>query len=170
MTTTSYSGNTVVSTDQALHSWTHYTDSLGRLTAVLEPRPDGSSGSLETDYVYDALNNLKTVKQLGISGTDVPRITRKFNYDSLNRLTSSMNGETGQINYYYQTAGSLCAADVNSICSRIDARGITTTYSYDILSRLTKESYSDGVTHNALFGYDGKMPDGTAAYGSQYAI
>nr|WP_246302146.1 RHS repeat-associated core domain-containing protein [Granulicella arctica] len=141
----SYAGNVTTSIDEAGHSWKRTSDALGRLISVIEPT--GAS----TNYVYDALNNLHTVSQTGVSG-DTAR-TRSFVYDSLSRLTSSTNPETGTIGYGYDANGNLT--------SKTDARGITTTYGYDALNRLTYKHYSDG-TLPAAFGYDGKDESGGA--------
>jgi len=98
---------------------------------------------------YDALNNLTSVSQ----GSLTPRT---FNYDSLSRLTSATNPESGQICYGIVSAG-VCQAngyDANgNLVTKTDARGITTTYSYDALNRLTGKTYSDG-TPAATFNYD----------------
>ena len=81
-------------------------------------------------------------------------------YDSLSRLTSSTNPETGTIHYSYSLpTGGFCAGDVNLPCSKTDARGVVTSYSYDALSRLTRKTYSDG-THPVAFGYDGTDESG----------
>src|SRR5690348_3040221 len=57
-----------------------------------------SSGSpLETDYQYDALGNLVQVDQWGGPyGNSGGNRQRTFIYDSLSRLVSSANPETGQ--------------------------------------------------------------------------
>jgi RHS repeat-associated protein len=49
-----------------------------------------------------------------------------------------------------------------NVTSRKDARGITTTYAYDPLNRLTSKSYSDGTTPTARYGYDGNPLSGCA--------
>ncbi len=102
-----YTGNTVDFYDEDQDHWQRTSDALGRLTKVLENDPAGSGTlSLETDYGYDALNNLTSVNQLGGSG-DTSR-TRGFVYDSLSRLTSANNPESGAVNYtYVNTGGSL---------------------------------------------------------------
>ncbi len=102
-----YTGNTVDFYDEDQDHWQRTSDALGRLTKVLENDPAGSGTlSLETDYGYDALNNLTSVNQLGGSG-DTSR-TRGFGYDSLSRLTSANNPESGAVNYtYVNTGGSL---------------------------------------------------------------
>ncbi|WP_213804948.1 RHS repeat-associated core domain-containing protein [Granulicella sp. dw_53] len=147
----SYSGNLTTFRDEAGHSWSRTSDALGRLTNVVEPT--GAS----TGYVYDALNNLVTVNQLGVPG-ETPR-TRSFVYDSLSRLTSAANPETGTIGYGYDANGNMT--------SKSDARGVTVNYVYDALNRLTTKS-SAGVSgipgFNYLYGYDtvggGANPNG----------
>jgi RHS repeat-associated protein len=135
-----YSGNITTFTDEALNSWVQTSDGLGRLQSVGEPN------LAATGYTYDALNNLRTVTQNGLSG-EAPRTQRNFVYDSLSRLTSSSNPETGTIGYGY---------DANSnLTSKTDARGISSSYLYDALNRIIQKNYSDG-TLSAYFGYDGQ--------------
>jgi YD repeat-containing protein len=92
----SYNGNVTTFTDEASHSWSRTSDALGRLTNVVEPT--GAS----TGYVYDALNNLRTVNQNGISiSGETPR-TRSFVYDALNRVTQkSSPGGSGVPGFTY---------------------------------------------------------------------
>ncbi|WP_158943366.1 RHS repeat-associated core domain-containing protein [Granulicella sp. S190] len=127
--------------DETNRHYQRVSDALGRLTAVMEPV--NNLPALETDYSYDALGNVLTVNQRGAAG-ETPR-SRSFVYDSLSRLTSSTNPETGTIGYSYDANGNLH--------TKTDARSISTTYSYDALNRLTQKSYSDG-TPPSLFGYD----------------
>jgi RHS repeat-associated protein len=109
-----------------------------------------------TLYSYDALNNLICVEQHGnASGTGCssspssdsssPWRVRRFVYDSLGRLTSASNPESGTISYTYDADG--------NVLTKTDARGITTMLSYDQLHRVTQKSYSDG-TPSVTFSYD----------------
>jgi len=119
-----------------------------------------------TLYTYDALGNLTCIEQHGgVTGTGCssqqaddatsPWRVRRFTYDSLTRLLSTSNPETGTINYVY---------DPNSnVVSRTaplpnqnpgSTTTVTTTYSYDALNRLTKKTYTDS-TAAAQYGYDG---------------
>ena len=118
-------------------------DSLGHLVAVSE-FPSGPSGArLETDYSYSRLNNLIGVIQDGL-GTETPR-KRTFMYDSLSRLTSSSNPETGTVGYKY---------DFNSnLHTRTDNRNVVTTYGYDQLNRLISRTYSV-ATPASCYQYD----------------
>ena len=96
----------------------------------------GTTGSpnQKTDYSYNALDNLTRVTQ----GTQ----TRTFAYDSLSRLTSATNPESGAIAYSYDNNGNLT--------QRTDARGVVTAYTYDGLDRLTRRSYSYTGTSTAV--------------------
>lgn len=138
--------------DENGNDWQRTTDSFGRLTSVIEPS-GGASGTggvpaMETDYSYDILNDLVSVNQEGNGGTDTPR-ARGFNYDSLSRLISATNPESGTIGYSY---------DANSnLQNKMDARGITTSYAYDAVNRLTSKSYSSNdssKTPVSCFQYD----------------
>lgn len=60
--------------------------------------------------------------------------TRTFTYNSLSRLTSATNSESGTINYVYDDNGNLT--------SKTDARGVVTDYVYDALNRVTNRNYS----------------------------
>ncbi len=72
------------------------------------------------------MNNLTTVSQ-GVQ-------TRTFAYNSLSRLLSATNPESGTISYGYDPNGNLT--------SKTDARGVNTDYVYDALSRVTNRNYS----------------------------
>ena len=129
-------------------------DALGRLTGVCETSSTTQQGSSNntpgpcgldypqtgflTSYSYDVLGNLLYVTQGAQS--------RNFVYDSLSRLRSASNPESGYTQYGYDADGNLT--------SKTSAAGITTTYAYDGLNRLLGKSYSDGVTPSACFQYD----------------
>ena len=131
---TSYSGNTVTVTDQAGKKRKSVTDGLGRLAQVYE---DPTGLNYLTSYSYDVLDNLTTVTQ-GVQ-------TRTFVYDSLKRLTSATNPESGTVTYAYDDNGNLS--------TKTDARSIVATYVYDALNRVTSRSYSDG-TPAVTYAYD----------------
>ena len=127
-----YSGNAVTVTDQAGKLRRSITDALGRLIRVDEPNSSNSLGDINspnqpTSYTYDALDNLTGVSQ-GVQ-------TRTFVYDSLKRLTSATNPESGTVTYGYDANGNLT--------SKVDARSITHTIAYDVINRVTSKSYND---------------------------
>lgn len=126
---TSYLGNTVIVTDQAGKARKSVTDALGRLTEVYE---DPAGLNYQTTYAYDVLDNLTTVTQ----GTQ----SRTFVYDSLKRLRSATNPESGTITYNYDNNSNLT--------QKTDARGVASTYAYDALNRNTTIDYSDTSSTN----------------------
>ena len=65
--------------------------------------PNSTGYNYETDYVYDPLNNLRSVNRKGGSGNSANWRTRTFVYDSLSRLTSASNPESGIITYTYDS-------------------------------------------------------------------
>ncbi|MGH3426492.1 MAG: hypothetical protein ACRDQZ_02780, partial [Mycobacteriales bacterium] len=155
---TSYTGNCATATDETLRSRKSCSDALGRLTNVWE---DPGGLSLETDYTYNALNNLTCVQQKGTaSGTGCdaepsndatsPWRIRRFTYDSLSHLLTAANPESGTITYTYDNDGNLL--------TKTDARGVTANYSplespIDAIHRVTKITYTDG-TPARRFLYD----------------
>jgi len=120
---TAYSGNQVTVTDQAGKRRRSETDALSRLIKVTE---DPSGLNYDTYYSYDALDNLRQVTQ----GSQA----RTFTYDSLSRLISATNPESGTVTYAYDPNGNLI--------EKTDARGVKTTMTYDTLNRVKSKAYS----------------------------
>ena len=121
--------------DESLNDHQQTTDGGGRLASVLEPDPVSGTPGLETDYIHDALDNLISVKQSGVSGETAR--SRSFAYDSMSKLTSATNPESGTTTYTYDLIGNLV--------KKVDARGVATGgiwYCYDALSRLTGKAYT----------------------------
>lgn len=105
------------------------------LTGGANPVPSSINNPYVTLFQYSALGNLVGVNQKG-DGSQAARV-RSFTYDSLSRLLTSHNPESGTVTYTY---------DANSnLATKQDARGLTITYSYDQLNRLSGKAYSDGT-------------------------
>jgi RHS repeat-associated protein len=132
---TSYDANFTTVTDQAGRQRRSKVDALGRLVRVDEPGDPTDNNSLgasgapaqPTSYIYDVLGNLTTVTQ----GAQ----TRRFTYDSLSRLRSASNPESGTVSYSYDDNGNLS--------QKIDARGVVSSYSYDALNRNISVVYTN---------------------------
>jgi RHS repeat-associated protein len=145
---TAFPGDCSTVTDAANKTRQLWTDGLGRLTAVSE---DPYGLNYPTTYSYNALNDLLSVSQSGQP--------RNFAYDSLSRLLSATNPETGTTSYAYDPDG--------NVLSRTDARGVTTSYNcfgsspIDSLNRVTCKSYSDGTTPTYTYQYDQSSVWGT---------
>jgi len=148
--TTSYAANQITVTEQAGKSRVSTIDALGRLVQVTE-NPGGLG--YVTTYLYDVLDNLTQVTQGGQ--------TRVFAYNSLSRLTSATNPESGATSYAYDANGNLTR--------KVDARNVATCFysgtcstsgtpgtdGYDGLNRVTRKNYSD-ATPPVRLCYDGQ--------------
>jgi YD repeat-containing protein len=127
------------------------------LTKVVEP--NGAAAY----YAYDAIDNLLCAAQDGGTGgafstcaaTPATWRPRTFTYDSLSRLITANNPENGTVCYGTVSNGTCSSGyDVNgNLGARTDARGITVSYNYDALNRMTAKSASDGSFSYAYF-YD----------------
>jgi RHS repeat-associated protein len=147
--TTSYASNTVTATDQAGKVRRSLTDGLGRLVRVDEPDANGNLGASSaptqpTNYSYDALDNLITVNQ----GSQM----RAFVYDSLRRLSSATNPESGTASYQYDNNGNLLVST--------DARGASAHHSYDALNRAIRRWYNGSNSVTATNNNDPALPSG----------
>lgn len=139
-------------TDQAGKKRLGISDALDRMIRVTE---DPGGQNLHTDYIFDALGNLRKTVQGGQS--------RYFSYDSLGRLlyakqpeqdtnddfdhTDAITGNSEwSVRYEYDAGGNLVKTT--------DARGVSITGTYDKLNRLIFRDYSD-QTPDVSFFYDG---------------
>ena len=158
---TDYNGNETTVTDQhdpavAGHSRKTVTDGLGRLKQVIEDPTTGGLNYLTT-YNYDALDDLITVTQGGQ--------TRSFVYDSLKRLLSVTNPESGNVCYGTRVSG-VCQADGydddGDLLHRTDARGVVTNHTYDSLNRMLTTSYANDPnnTPSITNSYDPNITNG----------
>lgn len=156
--------------DETGRHWQQLTDGFGRLTAVMEPEATVTP-SLQTDYQYDALDNLLKVDQWGGATGSTGNRLRLFTYDSLSRLTYACNPESipsassctasgpWSDTYTYDANGNLHTR----IDARLDTRPgvppnsyLTTTYSYDVLNRITNKVYTNDPqnTPGVVYFYD----------------
>jgi RHS repeat-associated protein len=160
-----YNANVTTITDQAGKKRRSVADALGRLVRLDEPNASNILGAVDnpaqpTSYRYDAVGNLRMVTQ----GSQ----KRYFLYDSLSRLIRVRNPELDvnanlnlssdsltdnnsqwSLSYSYDSSGNLSA--------KTDARGTTSSYSYDVMNRITQRSYSGGTavaTPTVTYSYD----------------
>ena len=176
--TTGYDAQFTTVTDQAGKVRRSKVDALGRLVRVDEPDANGSLGVPDapvqpTIYGYNVFGDLTTVTQ----GSQ----TRTFTYDSLSRLRTAVNPESGTIGYQYDDNGNLLV--------KTDARGVSAHFEYDSINRATRRWYngsssSTATTHNSpalpsgvgatdevRFFYDTQtLPDGAPSYARGPAV
>jgi RHS repeat-associated protein len=144
---TFYSANVTITTDEALRRVQRTIDGLGRLQQVIE---DPLGLNYRTEYTYDTLDNLTKAQQFGSGSTAL--LTRTFGYDSVKRLRTASNPESGLITNNYDGN--------DNLAQRVDGE-VTATLTYDELNRLTAKSYSTptgGIaTPSAVWCYDGQI-------------
>jgi RHS repeat-associated protein len=147
---TAYPCTTV--TDEAGHSRESCVDGLGRMNQVLEDPGTPPHLNYATQYVYDALGDLTNVTQNG-SNSSYSR-NRTFQYDSLSRLTSAANPESGTITYTYDANSNLATRVAPEANQTSASKNTTTSYTYDVLNRLTEKTYASPSTGAVHFAYD----------------
>ena len=176
--TTAYEANFTTVTDQAGKVRRSMTDAGGRLRRVDEPDGSGSLGATAspvqpTFYAYDVFDNLTGVTQ----GSQ----TRSFSYDSVSRMRTAVNPESGTVTYQYDDNGNLLV--------KTDARGVSIHYEYDSLNRASRRWYNGsnsttatthnspalptgvGTTDEVRFYYDTQsLPGGAPSYSRGSAI
>jgi RHS repeat-associated protein len=94
-----------------------------------------------TFYTYDALGNLLRVDQKGTAPSDSTQWrTRTFTYDSLSRLLTANNPESGTITYSYDADGNL-VQKTSPAPNQTGSATQTVSYCYDALHRVTGKGY-----------------------------
>jgi YD repeat-containing protein len=146
--TSVWNGYSVTTTDPNGMQKMMKTDALGRLTKVLESDGANKVATIPTNYTYDEQNSLVSVSQWGATTLSSSARKRNFTYDSLSRLLSATNPETGTVTYLYDGNG--------NVISKTDARGVTISYTYDALNRVLSNSYSNDPsgTPSSCYQYD----------------
>lgn len=153
-------GTTVLVRDQDGKERISQTNALGQLTDVWEitgadqvtenitfpGHPEVTAG-YHTSYSYDVLGNLLSVNQ----GDQ----TRTFVYDSLKRLTSATNPESGAISYQYDANGNLTV--------KTDARGVSAHCGYDALNRAVHRWYNSSSSPTDTINNNPALPSSVAA-------
>jgi RHS repeat-associated protein len=108
--------------------------------------------AMRTLYAYDALGNLTCVEQHGSASTGTgcsapassdatsPWRVRRFTYDSLSRLLTAANPESGQISYSYDADGNMLQK-TSPAPNQTGAATQTISYCYDALHRIVAKGY-----------------------------
>ncbi len=139
--------NLTLTTDALNHKTAHTYDALGRLKTTLQ---DVDGVAAQTQFQYDALDQLTQV-------LDPSGLPTTYTYNGFGEVLTLQSQDTGLTTSTYDEAGNLK--------TRTDARGITETYSYDLLNRVTGVSYPDS-SRNVVFEYD--LASAECAYGERY--
>ena len=127
-------------------------DGLGRLVEVVEdPGPEGSDHlAYSTVYGYDQSDQLTQVRQTRkAAGVADATQTRTFAYDSLGRLRTATNPESGPTGYTYDANGNVTLVTLSD--------GVTRSYEYNARDQVTRKSYSPATTPATIYCYDGRL-------------
>lgn len=134
-----YLGTTVTASDQTAKARKSINDAHGRLIKAIE---DANGLPLETNYTYDVLGNLRKVEQ----GSQL----RYFGYDSFARVIRARNVEQiinpsldwiDPVTGYSGWTMAVSYDATGNVLSRIDARNVTTNFTYDGLNRVKTLRY-----------------------------
>ncbi|MFC4763902.1 RHS repeat-associated core domain-containing protein [Dyella koreensis] len=133
-------GNPVHSSDAAGIQRKRGYDALHRLVSTIDNYNGTDTATKDTQSVssYDASDHLEGVG-------DPDGLNTIYSYNGLDDLKSVQSPDAGTTSYVYDTAG-------NAI-QRTDAKGITSTSTFDALNRRTATTYSDSSLNVAYF-YD----------------
>jgi RHS repeat-associated protein len=130
---------------QAAFSPPSFTSPGAALSGGLNPEgPSLDFNYFVTQYGYDALGNLLQVTQKGdpsVTPSTQWRV-RNFTYDSLSRLLTAANPESGNISYVYDNDGNLLQKTSSAPNQTNPATTQTISYCYDALHRATGRAYS----------------------------
>ncbi|HTD21029.1 MAG TPA: RHS repeat-associated core domain-containing protein [Terriglobales bacterium] len=111
------------------------------LSGGADPVPPSLQNPYVTLYSYDALGNLLRVDQQGTAPSDSTKWrTRLSTYDSLSRLLTAYNPESGTVSYSYDADGNVLQK-TSPAANQTGSATQTISYCYDQLHRLTGIAY-----------------------------
>jgi RHS repeat-associated protein len=141
--------------NQNSSQWQQTLDTFGRLIEVVEPNGVTSVASLETDYTYDALDDLLSVTQCGGLCPVTGALVRSFSYDNQSHLVCASNPENssascpatapatylpGTTAYSYDSNGNTLVKTSPAVNAGSGTQ--TIGYCYDALNRKTQKFYN----------------------------
>jgi len=129
-------------------------DGLNRLVSTIDNYngTDQATQNAQSVFAYDALDQLQ-----GISDPD--GLSTIYGHDGLGNSTSVQSPDTGTTGFGYDAAG--------NVTQRTDAKGITSTSTYDVLNRRTATTYADSSL-NVAYGFD--EPNSVTGCSSSYPV
>ncbi len=169
--TTEYDGTATMTTDEGNGDGSQQVqrvldyDGLSRLKSVCEVSDNTLQGTAGNTPVAcgqaKPMSGFLTTYQYTFDSSGYSYITavqsglanRVFKYDSVGRLSSSLNPEAGLTSYGYNS-DSLVVSRTRPQANQTGSATTTTTYAYDNLHRLLSGTYSDGTTPANYYCYD----------------
>jgi len=142
--TTSYTynslGEVLTMTDPLGNVTTNTYDAKGNLLTVTTPKPDANTAASVTQFGYDLKGELTTI-------TDPLNNVTTLAYTSTGLIQSITDAQNHVTSYTYDARGNR-----TSVIDPINGSTHPTTFSYDIMNRLTGVTYPDNSS--VSFGYD----------------
>ena len=126
-------GARIGTTDPLSNQHNRVFDALKRLVSESDPL------SYSVSYTYDAADRALTV-------TDARGAITSYIYNGFGDVIQRTSPDTGKSIFHYDVAGRQISAT--------DARGVTTFFEYDLLSRLTKKTFSTSTAESVTYSYD----------------
>ncbi len=160
-------GNTTTYAYDAHYNRTRETDALGNTVektynAFNKPTSVTDKNGNTTTYTYDGKGNLTEITYPAVDGVVA---TESFYYDARNRLVSHTDRRDTTVDYIYDaTTGLLTHKMIDDdviaqyvyenglLKSETDARGNTTTYTYNGFGKMASKTDAQGMT--TLYEYD----------------
>lgn len=144
--TTYDEANNVRSVTDANQNTTRYDyDSLNRQTRIID-----ANGITTQITTYDGFGNVKSISDAGLDPNNIQDNNKtKYEYDQLNRLTTTIDPRTKQTIQSYDGLGR-----VNSITNRNQQ---IRTFAYDINDNLLTETWDNGTTINYTYDKVGNL-------------
>ena len=147
-------GNLLTQTDALGKVAAYEYDARNRIVKVTDPL-----GNV-TSFTYDLKGN-KT------SQTDANGNVTRYEYDDQDHLVKTIDALGNATSYTYGANGcTSCGGGSDKLTGLTDAKGQTTSYQYDLLSRLTKETDPLGMATSYLYDAVGNLISKTDANGA----
>jgi RHS repeat-associated protein len=160
--------------DELNHGKFTYTDAHGRLSTVLEYdsadpgyQPQGAPNHIATEYTYDVLNNLTSIKRNAWASASNAHVLTTMEYDGLGRKKAMNDPDMGRWEYGYDNVGNLTSQkDALYLSNSTLYANRLLLIDYDAMSRPIAKYYGQAHKNANLpdvrFYYDNALTDATA--------
>ncbi len=151
--TTSYTynsfGEVLTMTDPLGNTTTNTYDANGNLLRVSSPAPNGQTPSSVTQFAYNILGELTQI-------TDPLNHITTLSYYPTGLIQTITDAQNITTSYAYDARGNR-----TSVIDPINGSGHPTTFTFDIMNRLTGIMYQDGTSGSFSYDYRGRRISAT---------